>query len=104
MVERIGAVAYKLELPSTVNIHPVFHVSQLRKAIGSILPKFSVPLTLQAHGPPSIQPTNVLGVQRVGPTVTSSTDFEVLIQWDGLTVRNMGKRPANHLSISTLPP
>lgn len=34
IVAKVGPVSYRLQLPSTTNIHPVFHVSLCHKTIG----------------------------------------------------------------------
>lgn len=54
VLDKVGAVAYRLDLPTSSLIHPIVHVSQLKKALAP---------TEQVHSPlPVLDPTNVTHV------------------------------------------
>jgi len=44
IIAKVGVVAYKLQLPAQSKIHPVFHVSQLRKHVGNSPVQSTFPL------------------------------------------------------------
>jgi hypothetical protein len=52
IVERLGSVAYRLELPPSSSIHPVFHVSQLKLSPGDQQVSSALPTDLQAFQVP----------------------------------------------------
>ena len=80
VVDRIGTVAYKLKLPETSRIHPIFHISALKKFVGSSnQPYLPLPLTVGESGL-MVQPIAVLD-SRVLLRDSSQVD-QVLIQWE----------------------
>ena len=44
MLEKIGKVTYKLNLPLTAKIHQIFHVSQLTKQVGHAVVQSQLPI------------------------------------------------------------
>ncbi|GJX99564.1 ty3-gypsy retrotransposon protein [Tanacetum coccineum] len=83
VAERIGEVAYRLELPSSSQIHPVFHISQLKKCHGKdhsmgVLPQ------LREDGLLENKPMAILE-RRLGKVNNKPVMF-VLIQWTNKSV------------------
>lgn len=67
VIERIGKVAYKLELPPNSAIHPLFHVSLLKKKIGQQhAPSLVLPVFYEAN-PCRTYPVKILA-RRIVPT------------------------------------
>ena len=79
IMERIGPVAYRLDLPTTSRVHPVFHVSLLRARLG---PKTSVGPII--HEPPEdevVEPVRVLAKHRI--RVEGRLETQILVEWLG---------------------
>lgn len=78
VVERIGAVAYRLELPTGSKVHPVFHVSLLKKQLGQgIIPSTSIPEVST--------PDHLLSPQAILDFRGKDQNKEVLIHWQGFS-------------------
>uniref|UniRef100_A0A453EW67 Tf2-1-like SH3-like domain-containing protein n=1 Tax=Aegilops tauschii subsp. strangulata TaxID=200361 RepID=A0A453EW67_AEGTS len=65
VMEKIGTVAYRLLLPEGCQLHPTFHVSQLKKHLGpEAVPNPKLPL-LDEQGNILIQPEAILERKRI---------------------------------------
>uniref|UniRef100_A0A2N9HAC2 Integrase catalytic domain-containing protein n=1 Tax=Fagus sylvatica TaxID=28930 RepID=A0A2N9HAC2_FAGSY len=79
ILQRIGQVAYKLELPLDTRIHPVFHVSLLKEKLGSkISVQPQLPITIGDHNELRVRPMTILDRRKCRNVE------EVLVQWQGL--------------------
>ncbi|GMI89883.1 hypothetical protein HRI_002657600 [Hibiscus trionum] len=70
--------AYKLDLPVGSKIHPVFHVSQLKKHVGSDEVQGQLPL-IGPDGGISKEPAKIID-RRIGKK-GNRTVTEVLVEW-----------------------
>lgn len=49
--QKVGEVAYRLQLPEIARIHPVIHASQLKKVVGDKSVEKELPADLKGEGP-----------------------------------------------------
>ncbi|XP_028237009.1 uncharacterized protein LOC114416342 [Glycine soja] len=83
VIERIGPVAYKLQLPDTARIHPVFHISLLkpfRSSEPDTTPYCSTLPSLYENDQLVVTPLAILDTRH-----SAGSALEVLVQWQGLT-------------------
>eukprot|EP00253_Pinus_taeda_P005241 PITA_05241 len=93
--QRIGEVAYKLSLPPTAKIHPVFHVSCLKKVIGNNCRIQTNLPELDEEGSIWLQPEQVLDT-RV-KQLRDRMIKEVLVKWKDTSPEDATWEPATIL-------
>jgi hypothetical protein len=76
VIEHIGDVAYKLQLPTKTHIHDVFHVSFLKKHIG-VAPESLPPLPDIKYGKALPQPEQIVRAR------LNHGSWELLVHWMG---------------------
>ncbi|GJW40285.1 retrotransposable element Tf2 [Tanacetum coccineum] len=85
VLQKVRAVAYKLNLPPESKIHNVFHVSLLKKKIGLHQVHSSLPLVTEA-GEFQLFPVKILDKRTVKKR--NSAISEVLVQWSNTDVED----------------
>ncbi|KAL7124990.1 hypothetical protein ABFS83_14G085600 [Erythranthe nasuta] len=79
VTRRIGAVAYELQLPADAKVHPVFHVSLLKKHIGTGTPVVAAFPPMTASGQYLLVPVKILERRLVKRN--NAAVGQVLVQW-----------------------
>jgi hypothetical protein len=86
VLQKIGTMAYKLELPASSRVHPVFHVSCLKKVIGDKIPVQTIFPELDEEGKIILEPKAITDT-RIRQLRNRSIS-EYLIKWRKLPAKD----------------
>lgn len=95
MLECIGEVTYRLELPSNSSVHPVFHVSRPKKYVGFDSQVSPVLPLIDSHGCFREEPKAI--IERRMTTMDNKPFIELLVKWCGLDEENSTWEPVEQL-------
>jgi len=78
-LRKIGTMAYKLMLPASSRVHPVFHVSFLNKVIGDKIPIQTIFPKLDEEGKIILEPEAIIDTRIF--QLRNRSISEYLIKW-----------------------
>jgi len=101
IIKVVSDTAYKLELPSNIKVHPVFHLSKLEKY-------YENPTEFQTREFPRPPPividndhTPEFEVEEILDNRTRYRKQQYLVKWKGYPLRESTWEPESHLSNAT---
>ena len=81
VVQKVGEVSYKLDLPTGSQIYPVFHVSNLKARLGAhMVPRPSLPIVTDDQ---ILTPELVVVLDSMSHQLRSRLITQVLVPWQG---------------------
>ena len=95
ILQRVGEVAYKLDLPSSSQVHPVVHVSQLKKHVPPLTPVSTSLASLASVTDIALEPLQI--IERAYVPHGGATATRVRIRWTGLPPDMTSWEDANDL-------
>lgn len=103
VIRRVGQVAYELELPQGSKIHNIFHVSCLKKALGSQVTATEELPPTDDEGHLVLQPEAIIDVRE--KQLRNRTVREFLVRWKNLSDEDAtweGEKILQHPSLQLL--
>lgn len=99
ILERIGKVAYRLELPPESLIHPVFHVSLLRPCYGESSPSVLTLPKMFIEDLLVMEPEAILDHRNA--TINNNIMPKVLLKWKNHDISEATWEPASEITLPT---
>jgi hypothetical protein len=84
VLQRIGSMAYKLELPPSSCVHPIFHVSCLKKVINNKILVQTILPEINEEGKIILEPETILETRIKQLRNRAITEY--LVKWKNLPV------------------